>query len=203
VSEEASKSVVFIGYPKKFGSYPKFERKVSKILSSLTSVSVIYLDDSRGLIQRYAEKNCKVVRGTTEISDSDEVSRWATHAIVFDGEQSLVDLAAQLEKKGANVRLINSALTTVVNKDRGEEFDVYIGRGSGWGNPYAIGFDGDRDEVIRKFAYDFQRDFLRGGAELKEKLKQHKGKRLGCHCAPAPCHGDILAEFLNSLDDGK
>jgi hypothetical protein len=91
----------------------------------------------------------------------------------------------------------------VVNKDRGEKYDVYIGRGSEFGNPYAIGFDGDRDEVIRKFAYDFERDFLRGGAELKEKLKQFKGKRLGCHCAPAPCHGDVLAEYLNCLDDGR
>jgi hypothetical protein len=93
-------------------------------------------------------------------------------------------------------------LTTVVNKDKGHDFDVYIGRGSEFGNPYALGFDGDREEVIRKFAYDFERDFLRGGVEFKEKLKQHKGERLGCHCAPAPCHGDVLAEFLNSLDDG-
>ncbi|MCG6418638.1 DUF4326 domain-containing protein [Vibrio fluvialis] len=29
------------------------------------------------------------------------------------------------------------------------------------------------------------------------------GKRLGCFCKPDDCHGDIIAEFLNSYDDGK
>ncbi|TBV87515.1 DUF4326 domain-containing protein, partial [Citrobacter freundii] len=31
----------------------------------------------------------------------------------------------------------------------------------------------------------------------------HKGKILGCHCKPYPCHGDVLARFLNELDDGE
>ena len=32
-----------------------------------------------------------------------------------------------------------------------ESNDVYIGRGSKWGNPYVIGKDGNRDEVIEKY----------------------------------------------------
>ena len=68
-------------------------------------------------------------------------------------------------------------------------------------NPYAIGFDGDREDVIRKFKYDFDRDYLKEGAAVKEKLKKLRGKRLGCHCKPEPCHGDILVEYINSLDD--
>ena len=40
--------------------------------------------------------------------------------------------------------------TKVVNKYK-ESYDVYIGRGSIWGNPFIIGKDGDRDEVIKKY----------------------------------------------------
>ena len=34
-------------------------------------------------------------------------------------------------------------MTKVVNKYH-ENYDVYIGRGSKWGNPFVIGKDGDR-----------------------------------------------------------
>jgi hypothetical protein len=81
-----------------------------------------------------------------------------------------------------------------------ESYDVYIGRGSDWGNPYAIGIDSDREEVIRKYQYDFERSYLKSS---KEQLLKLRGKTLGCHCKPAACHGDILANYLNSLDDGK
>ncbi|MEP0357399.1 DUF4326 domain-containing protein [Paraglaciecola sp.] len=38
-----------------------------------------------------------------------------------------------------------------------------------------------------------------------EKAEVYKlaGKRLGCFCKPSACHGDVLADFLNSWDDGK
>lgn len=57
--------------------------------------------------------------------------------------------------------MINLSITRVVNIDRNENYDVYIGRGSDWGNPYALGIDGDRDEVIGKYQYDFDRGFLK------------------------------------------
>ncbi|ASF45912.1 DUF4326 domain-containing protein [Methylovulum psychrotolerans] len=37
----------------------------------------------------------------------------------------------------------------------------------------------------------------------ERELLQLRGKVLGCHCKPAACHGDVLANYLNSLDDGK
>lgn len=94
----------------------------------------------------------------------------------------------------------NASYTRIVNVDKNEHYDVYIGRGSAWENPYAIGIDGDRDEVIRKSQYDFERGYLKSS---KEQLLALRGKTLGCHCKPAACHGDILADYLNSLDDGK
>jgi len=58
----------------------------------------------------------------------------------------------------------------------------------------------DRNEVIRKFKYDFERGYLR---KNKEEVLKLKGKILGCHCKPLACHGDVIAKYLNRLDDGK
>jgi hypothetical protein len=46
--------------------------------------------------------------------------------------------------------------TIVVNiKNYPKKDYVYIGRGSPLGNPYIIGKDGDRAEVIKKYERDF------------------------------------------------
>jgi hypothetical protein len=74
-----------------------------------------------------------------------------------------------------------------------DKYDVYIGRPSEWGNPFVIGKDGDREEVVEKYA-----EWLLAQPELVEKAKQElKGKVLGCWCSPKLCHGDILAEIAN------
>jgi len=70
-------------------------------------------------------------------------------------------------------------------------FDVYIGRGSPWGSPYHINIDGTREEVICKYE-----EYLRNRPELLAKLPNLKGKILGCHCKPLPCHGDILIKLM-------
>ena len=41
-------------------------------------------------------------------------------------------------------------MCTVVNKYK-EYYDIYIGRGSPYGNPFVIGKDVTREEVIEKF----------------------------------------------------
>ena len=79
----------------------------------------------------------------------------------------------------------------VVNR-RQEPFDVYIGRGSLWGNPFIIGADGSRQEVIEKFRYWITYD----QPYLLSRLSELKGKVLGCYCSPLPCHGDVLVSML-------
>lgn len=70
---------------------------------------------------------------------------------------------------------------------------VYIGRGSPYGNPFAIGKDGNRAEVIQKFkAYIDANEALL--AQVKRELH---GKDLVCFCKPASCHGDILLIIAN------
>ena len=72
-------------------------------------------------------------------------------------------------------------------------YDVYIGRPGIWGNPYVIGRDGNREEVIAKY-----RRYLEGSPELMARLPELRGRVLGCWCTPKPCHGDILAELANA-----
>jgi hypothetical protein len=84
-----------------------------------------------------------------------------------------------------------------VNRDRGSEFDVYIGRSGPWGNPFAIGQDGTRDEVIEKYRQYFQRKITEDAFRIA--LLSLRGLTLGCHCKPAACHGDVIAEYLNTM----
>jgi len=73
---------------------------------------------------------------------------------------------------------------------------VYIGRPSKFGNPFEIGKDGDREEVIRKY-----KEWILNQPELVEDAKRElKGKDLVCWCAPLACHGDILLEIANKGD---
>jgi hypothetical protein len=80
-----------------------------------------------------------------------------------------------------------------------EEFDVYIGRGSRWGNPYShkVGTLAEhvvesRTEAIQKFE-----EYLLSNEELMASLPDLKGKTLGCWCKPKSCHGDILLRYAN------
>lgn len=87
------------------------------------------------------------------------------------------------------------ATPQVFNKYKGfPPSSVYIGRPSKWGNPFAIGKDGTREEVISKY-----REWLLSQPELISQIKRElKGKNLVCFCAPKACHGDILLEIANS-----
>ncbi len=73
-----------------------------------------------------------------------------------------------------------------------DDYDVYIGRSSKWGNPFEIGKDGTRREVIEKYE-----EWVKTQPELMASLSELRGKVLGCWCAPKPCHGDVLLRMVN------
>jgi len=83
-------------------------------------------------------------------------------------------------------------MTTIVNL-KTDTYDIYIGRPSPWGNPFVIGKDGTREEVIDKY-----RQYLQSRPDLLEQLPTLRGNRLGCYCKPLPCHGDALVELLET-----
>ncbi len=84
-------------------------------------------------------------------------------------------------------------MTAQVVHCKRDEFDVYIGRPGPWGNPFHIGADGTREEVVEKYAA-----WVLTQPELLATIKiELKDKILGCWCAPKLCHGNILVEIAN------
>lgn len=99
-------------------------------------------------------------------------------------------------------------MTTVIRAGSTEAGDahragtyVYIGRPSKWGNPFAIGSRHAGHQITRAYAITLFRQYweapeqepLRAAAlvELRDKV-------LGCYCSPRPCHGDVIADFVNA-----
>lgn len=72
--------------------------------------------------------------------------------------------------------------------------DKYIGRPTIWSNPYRLGIDGNRKEVLILFE-----GYLYSNLELLQKIiTQLPNKILGCHCFPQQCHGDLLSRIANA-----
>ena len=71
---------------------------------------------------------------------------------------------------------------------------VYLGRPSKWGNPFVLGRDGSRDEVIAKY-----RAWIVTQPALMSSLHELRSKDLICWCAPAACHADVLKDLANAV----
>lgn len=96
---------------------------------------------------------------------------------------------------------------------------IYIGRAnyklglrrSPLANPYRIGKDGDRQEVLRKYRrWLFTRicagdhDVIRELMAIREKAKSDRypnGVSLSCYCKPSQCHGDVIKNCLEWIDE--
>lgn len=105
-----------------------------------------------------------------------------------------------------------ASATRLINLRNGDPYTVYIGRKGGhphhYGNPFIIGVDGSRDEVIKKCNF-----WLRGIAYslvepdrriwILQNLSSLEGEDLGCWCAPLPCHGNIYIQLLKEIKEGK
>ncbi len=89
----------------------------------------------------------------------------------------------------------------VVNKVR-DHYDVYIGRGSKWGNPYSHkeGTKAKFKVNTREEAIEAYREYITNGngKHLLNDLHELEGKILGCYCAPKACHGEVLISLIYS-----
>ncbi len=82
-----------------------------------------------------------------------------------------------------------------------DPYDIYIGRGSKWGNPFS-----HKDGTMARFkvssrseAVDSYREWIKTQPNLMNDLPELKDKTLGCWCKPQACHGDVLKELVDSL----
>jgi hypothetical protein len=60
-----------------------------------------------------------------------------------------------------------------------------------WRNPYKLGHEADRAQIISRY----ETEYLRNRPDLLQRLPELRGKVLGCWCAPLPCHADVLARL--------
>lgn len=88
----------------------------------------------------------------------------------------------------------------IAHVDR-DMFTLYIGRGGGryerskWANDFIIGVHGDRQQCINLYREKLKREIAAGRITIEE-LAALDGETFGCHCKPKPCHGYVLAEFV-------
>nr|WP_250808516.1 DUF4326 domain-containing protein [Neorhizobium tomejilense] len=104
-----------------------------------------------------------------------------------------MSVTTRLFDEARNLDIPGVGRITVLNKRFSgvPDWASYIGRGSRWGNPFRIGPDGNRDEVIEKYAAWFET------TELERHLDEIRGRSLVCWCAPQRCHGHFLLARAN------
>lgn len=100
-------------------------------------------------------------------------------------------------------------MTKVVNIKLTDNYDIYIGRPSIYGNNHPIGFCKicnqvhTREDAVEAFRIDFYKR-IKIDKEYKKKVLELKDRILGCFCKSnfrdIPCHGDTFVEYLQNLD---
>ena len=92
--------------------------------------------------------------------------------------------------------------TTLVNVRHTDKCDVMIDRTGPFGNPFKIGVNGDRVQVIEKYREWFYKRILTD-TEFRDKIQSLKGRVLGCWCVPDLCHGMVIIEYLERIPYGN
>lgn len=84
-------------------------------------------------------------------------------------------------------RIINLRDRAAVAAAKADGTFVRVDRRTRWGNPFHIGRDGSRYDVIRRYAA-----YLMTQPDLLADLSTLRGKTLACWCAPDACHAEVL-----------
>lgn len=95
------------------------------------------------------------------------------------------------------------AIGNIRREDADGKTRIYVGRPSGLGNPFAIGRDGTRDEVVEKYAGWLDEQLgvpdskaARKFAALVKALRRTGSITLLCWCAPERCHAEVIRDRL-------
>ena len=97
---------------------------------------------------------------------------------------------------------MNEPIIHIKNMKRYRGAGTYVGRPSVLGNPFEIGRDGGRDEVIQKYRTWLEERLESDNATsqafvaLFDEMCAGKELILICFCAPKKCHAEVIREFL-------
>lgn len=194
-------NIIVVAISKDVRSKDAIYSRLDKSLSAMNEYELVAVNDTEQFLKSYGEERGTQVsfKNCTSRIAAKQIASKATHLIAFWSGLDLTDLIFFAVQRKVPTKLIPFLVTTVANKDTGQAFDVYIGRGTPLGNPFAIehGTDADRAHVIRRYREYFFKDIITK-PDMKNYIESLRGLRLGCHCKPFPCHGDVIAEYLNS-----
>jgi hypothetical protein len=103
-------------------------------------------------------------------------------------EREMLDKIEKGETVVINMNLHFHVLKYAKDKGIYKQIDRY----SEFGNPFFLDSDGNRDQVCDGYI-----EYFKHKRSLHNKIKDLKGKVLGCHCAPLRCHGDHLKHLAD------
>ena len=160
-------------------------KEINQIISGIEKYPMFAISTPEELLKKakeVAKERAEVKRQIIDQKGSSEVIPIA--------DLELINRMKKGETVVINMNTNFHAMKWAKDNNRFQQID----RWSDWGNPFIISGDGDRDTVCESFKIYFNLKL-----ELKSKVKQLKGKALGCHCYPLRCHG----EHLKQLADGE
>lgn len=91
----------------------------------------------------------------------------------------------------------------IVANQRKTKFGEYISRPYVLGNPFIVGIDGTRDEVIEKYQV-WMYEQIEAKNDIYEELVRflHIARDgnlvLLCYCKPKKCHGDHIKDWIDN-----
>lgn len=94
----------------------------------------------------------------------------------------------------ANFYIGRAGVVFITNDETGKK-ERFPKLQSVFANPFKVGKDGTREEVIQKYK-KYMSDKVESDYVLRQVLLELDGKNLGCWCHPEPCHGDVLLELI-------
>lgn len=195
------KPVLLVALSEGFALPALFAEKLDKITGNLLDMKAVLVQDNLGIAAEYFRER-QIPARSERVSvrlDAKKVVEASTHVVVFWGGHDLTNIVYFSRLLEKNIRIIPLRITAVCNQTK-DEFDISIGRGGPWGNPFKIGHGPgglSREEAISKYKEYFEQEIL-PDPEKHSALLSLRGYRLGCFCKPEACHGDIIASYLNS-----
>lgn len=94
---------------------------------------------------------------------------------------------------------------TIAVNLRVDAYDIYVGRGSIWGNPFSHKNNTKAKHVVatREESIELHRRWLLAQPHLIAQLGDLYGKKLGCFCSPKTCHAETLAELAENFHNSE
>jgi hypothetical protein len=182
-----------------------FEKHFLELAPTVADKDINVLDTNLALVQAVRSRwpGAKVQSAPKSRSSTRALIGQVQRLVLYwDGEDlSRLLFEARAQRIPTKIRTVQ--VTRIVNKNITSEFDVYIGRGSPWGNPFAISHSGegpDRADVIDKYK-DYFYEKIESDPVFRRGILGLRGLRLACFCKPEACHGDVIAKYLDEADD--